>query len=45
MLGSEFVEVGAKGHLNAESKLGAWPEGLDLLARMSMSGDYGRGTL
>jgi len=39
--GSEFVEVGAKGHLNAESKLGAWPEGLDLLARMSMSSDRG----
>ncbi|MDR6739948.1 putative alpha/beta hydrolase family esterase [Herbaspirillum sp. 1173] len=43
--GSEFVEVGAKGHLNAESNLGAWPEGLNLLARLSTSIDCGRGTL
>lgn len=29
--GSKLVEAGAKGHLNAESGLGAWPEGLRLL--------------
>lgn len=39
--GSEFVEVGAKGHLNAESNRGAWPEGLNLLARMSTSTNCG----
>lgn len=41
--GSEFVVVGAKGHLNAESNLGAWPQGLDLLARLSSSIDDGQG--
>ncbi|MGF6574077.1 putative alpha/beta hydrolase family esterase [Paraburkholderia sp. GAS333] len=29
--GSELVEVGAQGHLNADSKLGDWPEGFRLL--------------
>jgi predicted alpha/beta hydrolase family esterase len=30
--GSEFVDVGARGHINAESRLGDWPEGRELLA-------------
>jgi predicted alpha/beta hydrolase family esterase len=29
--GSELVEVGEKGHLNSDSKLGDWPEGFRLL--------------
>ncbi len=32
--GSEFVDAGPRGHLNAESGLGAWPEGRALLARL-----------
>jgi len=32
--GSELVEVGARGHLNAESNLGHWPEGFRLLETM-----------
>jgi predicted alpha/beta hydrolase family esterase len=33
--GSEFVEVGAKGHINSESNLGDWPEGFRLLQKMN----------
>lgn len=29
--GSELVEIGARGHINGESGLGDWPEGLALL--------------
>ncbi len=29
--GSRFVDVGEKGHLNANSNLGGWPEGFELL--------------
>ena len=29
--GSRFVDLGARGHINAESGLGDWPEGLALL--------------
>lgn len=32
--GSELVDVGAQGHLNADSGLGAWPEGEELLERL-----------
>jgi len=32
--GSHFVDVGAQGHLNAASGLGAWPEGQRLLDRL-----------
>ena len=32
--GSEFVDYGARGHINAESGLGDWPEGRALLARL-----------
>lgn len=30
--GSEFFDIGAAGHINAQSGLGAWPEGHKLLA-------------
>lgn len=29
--GSRFVDAGERGHINADSKLGIWPEGLALL--------------
>jgi predicted alpha/beta hydrolase family esterase len=29
--GSEFVDYGARGHINSESGLGDWPEGLEIL--------------
>jgi predicted alpha/beta hydrolase family esterase len=32
--GSEFMDFGARGHINAESGLGDWPEGRALLARL-----------
>jgi predicted alpha/beta hydrolase family esterase/diadenosine tetraphosphate (Ap4A) HIT family hydrolase len=32
--GSRLVDVGEGGHLNAESQLGAWPEGLALLRQL-----------
>ncbi len=31
--GSEFINVGAKDHLNAAAGFGEWPEGLELLKR------------
>jgi uncharacterized protein len=30
--GSRFVDAGARGHINSESGLGVWPEGLALLS-------------
>lgn len=33
--GSEFVDAGALGHINAESGLGDWPFGLALLQRLA----------
>ena len=33
--GSTFVDLGASGHINAESGFGPWPRGLDLAARLS----------
>lgn len=33
--GSELVEIGSKGHINAESGLGEWPQGRSLLARLA----------
>lgn len=33
--GARFVDAGARGHLNAESGLGDWPEGRDLLNEIS----------
>ena len=35
--GSECIDYGARGHINAESGLGDWPEGRALLARLSDS--------
>jgi predicted alpha/beta hydrolase family esterase len=35
--GAEFLDYGARGHLNAESGLGDWPEGRALLARLGES--------
>ncbi len=32
--GSDFVSLGAAGHINADSGYGAWPEGLALLLRL-----------
>lgn len=32
--GGEFVSVGAAGHINAESNIGEWHEGLSLLRRL-----------
>jgi predicted alpha/beta hydrolase family esterase len=32
--GSSFVSIGARGHINGESGLGDWPEGVALLARL-----------
>ena len=37
--GAEFVDFGARGHINAESGLGDWPEGRAQLARLSASQD------
>jgi predicted alpha/beta hydrolase family esterase len=31
--GSEFVDVGALGHINADSDLGLWGDGIGLLQR------------
>ncbi len=33
-LGSRFVDIGAKGHINADSNLGDWPEGKALLSQL-----------
>jgi hypothetical protein len=32
--GSEFVEIGAAGHINVESGHGNWPEGFERLTRL-----------
>ena len=37
--GSTFVDYGQRGHINAESGLGDWPEGLELLAQV-VNNDY-----
>ncbi|MFV0622440.1 RBBP9/YdeN family alpha/beta hydrolase [Sphingomonas sp. ac-8] len=36
--GSHFVDAGARGHLNADSGLGAWREGQELLDRVLLAG-------
>ncbi|BFG79337.1 alpha/beta hydrolase [Paraburkholderia terrae] len=36
--GSKLVEVGAQGHLNADSNLGDWPEGFRLLQSLGQEG-------
>ncbi|RZI41274.1 alpha/beta hydrolase [Herbaspirillum sp. HC18] len=35
--GAEFVNAGALGHINADSGLGDWPLGQDLLQRLAMT--------
>jgi predicted alpha/beta hydrolase family esterase len=32
--GAQWVNLGPAGHLNAESKLGDWPQGLALLTEL-----------
>ena len=32
--GSELLEIGARGHINGESGLGDWPQGIALLERL-----------
>lgn len=32
--GSECIEIGEKGHINADSGLGDWPQGRELLSRL-----------
>lgn len=32
--GSDWIDAGARGHLNADSNLGDWPDGLRLLERL-----------
>ena len=34
--GSQLVEIGARGHINGESGLGDWPQGLMLLRELAM---------
>ena len=34
--GSALIELGAKGHINADSALGDWPQGRALLAHLAM---------
>jgi uncharacterized protein len=34
--GSELIELGDKGHINADSGLGDWPQGRALLARLAV---------
>lgn len=33
--GAELVQIGARGHINGDSGLGDWPDGLTLLARLA----------
>lgn len=39
--GSHFVDAGPRGHLNAASGLGHWPEGQELLDRVILAGGDG----
>ena len=36
--GAELIEIGARGHINGESGLADWPEGLALLGRLAGRG-------
>lgn len=38
--GSDFVNLGDAGHINAESGFGPWPEGLTLLDRLRRASDF-----
>ncbi|WP_020647720.1 RBBP9/YdeN family alpha/beta hydrolase [Solimonas variicoloris] len=39
--GSRFVDIGARGHVNADSGLGDWAEGLHLLDELARRSDAG----
>jgi hypothetical protein len=39
--GADFIDGGNQGHLNAESGLGAWPQGHELLRQLSRSAAEG----
>lgn len=41
--GARLVDVGHCGHVNAESNLGAWPQGHDLLTEFVVSKEYAHG--
>ena len=41
--GSELVDLGEAGHINAESGFGPWPFGLRLLARLAGKADAAAG--
>ena len=41
--GSACIDYGARGHINAESGLGDWPEGRALLAQLHTDGQAGDG--
>jgi predicted alpha/beta hydrolase family esterase len=32
--GSEFINIGAAGHINAQSGLGEWKQGLEILSKL-----------
>ena len=36
---SEFIDIGARGHINADSGLGDWPQGHDLLCGLALGGN------
>jgi predicted alpha/beta hydrolase family esterase len=38
--GAEFIDYGAAGHINAESGLGDWPQGHEILMRLKEEGQY-----
>ncbi len=38
--GSDFVSIGAKGHINSSSHLGLWEQGLSLLATITGDKKY-----
>lgn len=40
MWGSVLVDVGALGHINADSGIGEWPEGMRLLASLAGEGHF-----
>jgi predicted alpha/beta hydrolase family esterase len=41
--GAEFVDYGNAGHINAESGLGDWSQGHDLLCSLAGAGDFPKG--
>jgi predicted alpha/beta hydrolase family esterase len=39
--GSDWIDMGPKGHLNADSQLGEWPEGHDFLNQLMKVEEHG----